>query len=156
VRDLNKKKRRLLDREKVAYLNREIAKTSEKLSVFKVVDSFLLKKPDSKLSRRRSLQDLVGCFSDHFCKKVTDIRSALDAVRNCHPAADVPVNVTPFSSFERVLVSEIESFIKACPSNSSFRDPIPIPLLKKFAEFFLCLKCPTCQFPKEFFQMRLR
>ena len=135
VRELNKKKRRLLDREKVAYLNREIAKASGKQSLFKVVDSFLLKKPDSKLPRHGSLQDLVGRFSNHFCKKVTDIRSALDAARNCHPAADVPVNVTPFSSFESVSVSEIVSLIKACPSKSSLRDPIPTPLLKNYADF---------------------
>ena len=135
VRDLNRRKRRLLDREKVEYLNREISKASEKQSLFKMVDSFLLKKPDSKLPRHGSLQELVGRFSDHFCKKVTDIRSALDAARNCHPAADAPVNVTPFSSFESVSVSEIVSLIKACPSKSSLRDPIPTPLLKKFADF---------------------
>jgi hypothetical protein len=135
VRDLNRRKRRLLDREKVVYLNREIAKASEKQSLFKVVDSFLLKKPDSKLPRHGSLQELVGRFSDHFCKKVTDIRSALDAARNCHPAADAPVNVTPFSSFESVWVSEIVSLIKACPSKSSLCDLIPTPLLKKFSDF---------------------
>jgi hypothetical protein len=56
VRDLKKRKRRLLDREKVEYLNREIAKASEKQSLFKVVDSFLLKRPDSKLPRHGSLQ----------------------------------------------------------------------------------------------------
>ncbi len=77
----------------------------------------------------------MGHFSDHFCKKVTDIRSALDASRNCHPAADAPLNVPPFSSFESVSVSEIVSLIKACPSKSSLRDPISTPLLKKFADF---------------------
>jgi hypothetical protein len=79
----------------------------------------------------------VGCFSDHFSKKVTDIRSALDAAGNCHPAADVPVNVIPFSSFDSVLVSEIVSLIKVCPSKSCLHDPIPTPLLKKFADFLV-------------------
>ena len=141
VRDLNRRKRRLLDREKVEYLNREIAKASENQSFFKMVDSFLLKKPDSKLPRHGSLQELVGRFSDkwHFCKKVTDIRSALDAARNFHPPADTPVNVIPFSSFESVSVSEIVSLIKACPSKSSLRDPIQTPLLKKFADFLAVL-----------------
>ncbi len=77
----------------------------------------------------------MGRFSDHFSKKVTYIRFALNAARNCHPAADAPVNVTPFSSFESVSVSEIVSLIKACPFKSSLRDPIPTPLLKKFADF---------------------
>ena len=74
-------------------------------------------------------------FSGHFSTKVANIRSRLDAARCCHPAADSPLDVPPFSSFVSVTVPEIVTLIKECPSKSSSRDPIPTSLLKKFAEY---------------------
>ena len=38
LRDLNKEKRRLLDREKAAYLNKEITEASGKKSLYRIVD----------------------------------------------------------------------------------------------------------------------
>ena len=136
VRDLIKRKRKLLDREKVAYFNKEIAEESGRQSLFKVVDSFLRKKLQSKLPRHGALQDLVGRFIDLFCKKVTDIRSALDAARSCHPVADAPVDAPAFMSFGSVSASEVAALIKMCPTKLSLRDPVPTPLLKKYADLF--------------------
>ncbi len=45
VRHCNKEKRRVLDSVKAAHLNQEINKALGKKSLFKVVDSFLIKKP---------------------------------------------------------------------------------------------------------------
>jgi len=135
VRNINKEKRKVIDREKAQYLNKEISEASGKKSIFKIVDSFLIKKPGLKLPRHSSLPELVERFSSHFTSKVANIRSRLDAARCCHPAADSPLNVPPFSSFVSVTVPEIVSLIKECPSKSSSRDPIPTSLLKKFAEY---------------------
>ncbi len=69
VRHCNKEKRRVLESVKVAHLNREINKALGKKSLFKVVDSFLIKKPGLKLPRHDSLQELVERFSGQFTAK---------------------------------------------------------------------------------------
>jgi hypothetical protein len=144
VRNLLKEKRHLLKKEKSSFLNEKIAEAEGKKSLFNIVDSFLLKKPGLKLPRHDSLPDLVSRFSDHFLKKVTDIRASLDDVASCSSAtatadADVSSDVPSFSSFlfssfERVSVCDIAALIKECPSKSSSHDPIPTSLLKKFAD----------------------
>ena len=136
VRNLLKEKRHLLKKEKSSFLNENIAEAEGKKSLFNIVDSFLLKKPGLKLPRHDSLPDLVSRFSDHFLKKVTDIRASLDDVASCSSAtatadADVSSDVPSsssflFSSFERVSVCDIAALIKECPSKSSSRDPIEL------------------------------
>jgi len=135
VRTIHKEKRKVLDREKAQFLNKEINEASSKKSLFKIVDSFLIKKPGLKLPRHSSLPELVERFSGHFIGKVVNIRSRLEAARGCPPAADSPLNVPPFSSFAEVTVAEIVILIKECPSKSSSLDPIPTSLLKKYAEY---------------------
>ena len=49
VRNLNKEERSVLDREKAQNLNKEIGEASGKKSLFKIVDSFLIKYPGLKL-----------------------------------------------------------------------------------------------------------
>ena len=149
VRNLLKEKRHLLKKEKSSFLNENIAEAEGKKLLFNIVDSFLLKKPGLKLPRHDSLPDLVSRFSDHFLKKVTDIRASLDDVASCSSAtatadADVSSDVPSsssflFSSFERVSVCDIAALIKECPSKSSSRDPIPTSLLKKFADVLAVL-----------------
>jgi hypothetical protein len=96
VRNLLKEKRHLLKKEKSSFLNEKIAEAEGKKSLFNIVDSFLLKKPGLKLPRHDSLPDLVSRFSDHFLKKVTDIRASLDDVAFCSSAtatADADVSI---------------------------------------------------------------
>jgi hypothetical protein len=125
VRTIHKEKRKVLDREKAQFLNKEISEAPSKKSLFKIVDSFLIKKPGLKLPRHSSLPEMVERFSGHFTGKVANIRSRLDAARGCPSPADAPLDVPPFSSFVGVTVPEIVALIKECPSKSSSRDPIP-------------------------------
>ena len=134
VRNLNKEKRRLLDHEKAAHLNREITEASGKITLYRIVDSFLIKKPSLQMPRHKSLSELADRFSDHFRLKISNIRSNLDAARSLHPAVDVPIDAPPFFSFASVTVPEIVALIKDCPSKSSTRDPSPTSLLKRFAD----------------------
>ncbi len=76
----------MLDREKAQFLNKEISEASSKKSLFKIVDSFLIKKPGLKLPRHSYLPELVERFSGHFTGKVANIRSKLIAARGCPPS----------------------------------------------------------------------
>ena len=134
VRNVLKVKRLLLKKEKTTFLNEKIAEAEGKKSLFNIVDSFLLKKPGLRLPPNDSLPELVERFSKHFLKKVTDIRTSLDASSSLSPAADVLSRTPLFTSFDSVSVCEVAALIKECPSKSSSRDPIPTSLLKKFAD----------------------
>ena len=59
----HKEKRSVLDREKAQNLNKEIGEASGKKSLFKIVDSFLIKNPGLKLLWHASLPELVERFS---------------------------------------------------------------------------------------------
>ena len=61
------------------YLNREITEASGKKSLYRIVDSFLIKKPSLQLPRHKSLSELADRFSDHCRLKISNIRSNLDA-----------------------------------------------------------------------------
>jgi hypothetical protein len=102
VRNVLKVKRLLLKKEKTSFLNEKIAEAEGKKSLFSIVDSFLLKKPGLKLPQHDSLFKLVERFSDHFIKKVTDIRTSLDST-SCSSTTEVPSNIPSFSFFECVL-----------------------------------------------------
>lgn len=86
-----KKKHKLLDREKAAYLNKEIAESTGKKSHFNIVDSLLIKKPGLKLPRHDSPRDLANQIGVYFSKKVSGIRTDLLASRRSHPTDDVPM-----------------------------------------------------------------
>jgi len=102
----------------------------EKKSLFKMVDSFLLKKPSLRLPAHNSLEELVETFNHFFIKKIGDIRGDLDALgSNWIP--EERRNPGVFSFFSPVTLPELSSLILACPTKSSPRDPIPTSLLKE-------------------------
>jgi hypothetical protein len=138
VRNVLKVKRLLLKKEKMSFLNEKIAEAEGKKSPFSIVDSFLLKKPGLKLPQHDSLSEPVERFSNHFLKKVTDIRTSLDSA-SCSSTTEVPRNIPSFSFFECVSAGDISFLIKECPSKSSSRDPIPTSLLKNLLMFWLFL-----------------
>jgi hypothetical protein len=144
VRNVLKEKRLLLKKEKRLFLNEKIAGAEGKKSLFSSVDSFLINKPGLKHPRQTttsfdSLSELVlERFSNHFLKKVTDIRTSLDSA-SCSSTTEVPRNIPSFSFFECVSAGDISFLIKECPSKSSSRDPIPTSLLKNLLMFWLFL-----------------
>lgn len=132
---MNKEKRRLLNRAKKMYLDKEITEATGKKALFKIVDSFLIKKPGAKLPRQESISDLATNFDDHFLRKITNIRSSLESSRSDHLPPDVVLPIQPFSTFTIVSKSEVIDLIKDCPNKSSLRDPIPTSLLKRYVEY---------------------
>ena len=69
----------LIDSKKASFLQDQITEASGKKSLFKIVDSFLIKKPTLRLPAHDSLPALLDQFGQHFDKKVSDIRACLDA-----------------------------------------------------------------------------
>jgi hypothetical protein len=72
--------RQLISAAKVTFLNNKIADNTGKKSLFKIVDSFLLKKPSLRLPAHNSLEELVETFNHFFIKKIVDITRNLDAL----------------------------------------------------------------------------
>ena len=130
--------RRLIKEAKESFLNSKIAECSGKKSLFKIVDSFLLKKNGLKLPQHVSLANLLNDFSRRllFSDKISDIRASLDAEG---PLAmpEEPRLVNMFTSFSQVTVSEVAALLDKCPSKSSLRDPIPTFLLKDFSDILV-------------------
>jgi hypothetical protein len=128
--------RRLIKEAKESFLNSKIAECSGKKSLFKIVDSFLLKKTGLKLPQHVSLANLLNDFGCFFSDKISDIRASLDAEG---PLAmpEEPRLVNMFSCFSQVTVSEVASLLDKCPSKSSLRDPIPTFLLKEFSDILV-------------------
>ena len=128
--------RRLIKEAKESFLNSKIAECSGKKSLFKIVDSFLLKKTGLKLPQHVSLANLLNDFGCFFSDKISDIRASLDAEG---PLAmpEEPRLVNMFTSFSQVTVSEVAALLDKCPSKSSLRDPIPTFLLKEFSDILV-------------------
>lgn len=131
-----KKKRKLLGREKASYLNKEIAESTGKKSLFKIVDPLLIKKPGLKLPCHDSPRPLANQFGEFFSKKVSDIRKKISKLLGavirrpkCHYA------FLPSQFFHQVTASEIVSLIMNSPPKSFLRDPIPTSLLRKFVDY---------------------
>ncbi|EFX78554.1 hypothetical protein DAPPUDRAFT_320379 [Daphnia pulex] len=62
--------RQLISAAKVTFLNTKIADNTEKKSLLKNVDSFLLKKPGFRLPAHNSPEELVETFNHFFIKKI--------------------------------------------------------------------------------------
>ena len=97
---------RLIDSKKASFLQDQITDAAGKKSLFKIVDSFLIKKPSLRLPSHDSLPALLDQFGQHFEKKVSDIRSCLDAAISSppEPPPEPPPppsdpSPTPFSDF---------------------------------------------------------
>ena len=141
----------LIDSKKASFLQDQITEATGKKSLFKIVDSFLIKKPTLRLPAHDSLPVLLDQFGQHFDKKVSDIRACLDAAAVAGSSSippDPPKSPPPpkppppppepslsqFSEFVPLTVSEVRSLIMSSPTKSSPRDPIPTFILKKFSD----------------------
>ncbi len=71
--------RDLISATKVEFLNTMITEHTGKKSLFKIVDSFLLKKPALRLPSYGDLPVLFEDFSNFFLKKIQNIRLSLES-----------------------------------------------------------------------------
>lgn len=127
--------RLLINEAKTSFLNNKIAENSGKKSIYKIVDSFLLKKPGVKLPRHDSLPDLLDQFSQFFQNKISDIRTSLD--EDILSTGELEILSQrcscSYSAFTPVKEEDVILLIKRSPNKSSTRDPIPTLLVKRFA-----------------------
>jgi hypothetical protein len=130
------KLRSLISSAKVDFLNSKITEQTGKKSLFKIVDSFLLKKPALRLPSHTDLPALLEKFGDFFLKKIHDIRTSLD-VFGSTSVTEQPMTSRSFTKFAPVTSADVLSLITRCPTKSSPLDPIPTFLLKKVAEILV-------------------
>jgi hypothetical protein len=115
--------KQLISAEKVRFLNSKIYCRGRK-SFFKIVDTFLLKKPGHKLPHHVTLDEIVERFSEFFVQKIENIRAGLEAARPpCQP--DQHTQAGALTSFASVSVADVSSLLKSCRVKSLLRDPIP-------------------------------
>jgi len=125
---------RLITAKKQSYLSTKIAEATGKHSLYKIVDSFLVKKPTLRLPDHNSLEELVCQFNQFFEQKTANIRASLDAADSSSPIQEEARPVPQFSCFSPVSESEIAELIRSCPTKSCPLDPIPTYLLKTYAD----------------------
>jgi hypothetical protein len=126
----------LISSAKVDFLNSKITEQTGKKSLFKIVDSFLLKKPALRLPSHTDLPALLEKFGDFFLKKIHDIRTSLD-VFGSTSVTEQPMTSRSFTKFAPVTSADVLSLITRCPTKSSPLDHIPTFLLKKVAEILV-------------------
>ncbi|EFX61540.1 hypothetical protein DAPPUDRAFT_121530 [Daphnia pulex] len=91
---------KLIHEAKSTFLVSRINENLEKKSLFKVVDSFLIKKPQLALPNHDSLPELAERFSAFFTEKVNNIRVALEVLA-CNVVRDfAPYRGNSFSVFK--------------------------------------------------------
>ncbi len=113
-----------------------ITKSARQRSLFKLVDSFLLKKPSLRLLDHDSLPSLMEWFSIYFYATISTIRSVLD-VSDSSPSRDKTVNSkSDFSLYFPTNVSQTVALIMSCPSKSIPFDQLPTSLLKEFVDVY--------------------
>ena len=74
LRDAAQELRVVIHAAKVTSLKTQIAENSDRMSLYMIVDTFLLKKPIHKLPSHDCVLELAGRFSLLFTKKISDIR----------------------------------------------------------------------------------
>jgi hypothetical protein len=93
---------KLIHEAKSTFLVSRINANLEKKSLFKVVDSFLIKKPQLALPNHDSLPELAERFSAFFTEKVNNIRVALEVLA-CNVVRDfAPYRGNSLSVFKPV------------------------------------------------------
>ena len=126
--------KKLIFEKKSSFITQKITESAGKRSLFKLVDSFLLKKPALRLPDHDSLSSLVERFSVYFDTKISTIRSVLDST-DSFPSLDESVNLKfDFSLFRPITICETVALIMSCPAKSSPLDPLPTSLLKEFVD----------------------
>jgi hypothetical protein len=68
-----------IDAAKVASLNTQIEENTNRMSLYKIVDTLLLKKPTLKLPSHDSVLELTERFSQFFTNKISEIRHQLES-----------------------------------------------------------------------------
>lgn len=68
-----------IDAAKVTSLNIKISENTDMMSLYKIVDTFLLKKPNLKLLSHDSVVELAERFLQFCTKKISNIRQQLDS-----------------------------------------------------------------------------
>jgi hypothetical protein len=116
---------------KVTSLNTQIAKNTDRMSLYKVVDNFLLKKPTLKLPSHDSVLGLAERFSQFFTKKISEIRQQLDSQADHWVPRQEARYTVSFMAFKEVTTGEIACLLRSCPAKA--RDPILIVLVRKLA-----------------------
>jgi hypothetical protein len=79
LRDGVQELRDAIDAAKVSSLNTQIAENTNRVSLYKIVDTFLLKKPTLKLPSYDSVLEFAEIFSQFFTKDISEIRHQLDS-----------------------------------------------------------------------------
>ncbi len=126
--------KKLIFEKKTSFITQKITESAGKRSLFKLVDSFLLKKPVMRIPDHDSLPSLVEQFSVYFDTKILTIRSVLDFT-DSFPSHDEYVNLKwDFSLFRPITISETVALIMSCPAKSSRLDPLSTSLLKEFVD----------------------
>ncbi|EFX75835.1 hypothetical protein DAPPUDRAFT_249769 [Daphnia pulex] len=104
------------------------------MSLYKIVDTFLLKKPTLKLPTHDSVLELAERFSQFFTKKIPEIRHQLDS-QSDHRSSKPEIRPTvSFMAFKEVTAEEIAALMRSYPAKSSARNPIPTGLVRKLAD----------------------
>jgi hypothetical protein len=135
---LSRSHEQLISAEKVRFLNSKIADCRGRKSLFKIVYTFLLRKPGHKLPHPVPLDELVKRFGKFFVQKIENIRAGLEAAGPpCQP--DQHMQAGALTSFADVSEADVASLLKSFPVKSSLRDSIPTFLLLEFADLLLHL-----------------
>jgi hypothetical protein len=113
-----------IDAAKLTSLNTQIAKNTDRMSLYKIEDNYLLKKPTLKLPSHDSVLGLAERFSPFFTKKISEIRQQLEQEARY---------TASFMAFKEVTTGEIACLLRSCPAKVSARDPIPTVLVRKLA-----------------------
>jgi hypothetical protein len=103
------------------------------MSLYKVVDNFLLKKPTLKLPSQYSVLGLAERFSQFFTKKISEIRQQLNSQADHWVPRQEARYTVSFMDFKEVTTGEIACLLRSCPAKASARDPIPTVLVRKLA-----------------------
>ncbi len=113
-----------------------ITKSASQRSLFKLVDSFFLKKPSLRLPDHDSLPSLMEWFSIYFDAKISTIRSVLDATDSSPSRGETVNSKSDFSLYLHTNVSQTVALIMSCPSKSFPFDQLPTFLLKEFVDVY--------------------
>ncbi|EFX66142.1 hypothetical protein DAPPUDRAFT_263620 [Daphnia pulex] len=134
LRDGVQELRDAIDAAKVSSLNTQIAENTNRVSLYKIVDTFLLKKPTLKLPSYDSVLEFAEIFSQFFTKDISEIRHQLDSQsHHLSPRPEIRPRVS-FMVFKEVTTEQIVALMRYCPAKSSARDPIPTGLMRKLAD----------------------
>lgn len=118
--ELMRDQREMITIAKQTFLNTKIAELTDKRSIFKIVDSLLLKKTGIRLPAHDDLPTLLQRFGDFFIGKVNKIRTSLPSVAT-NPATDLPVTSRIFNAFSPITAGEVVSIITSSPTNPALR-----------------------------------